>query len=125
MSDRTKATIAGISTLGDSQPMPPSNLFTNIPDSLPEELFELLAESNSVKIERIVSKGHTSPGAGWYYQDRNEWVIVLKGSATLMFDDDSTIDLAEGDYINIPAHKRHRVTRTSTNPATVWLAVHY
>ncbi len=105
--------------------MTPSNLFGNIPSNLSEELFEVLVESPSVKIERILSQGHTSPDTGWYDQDRNEWVIVLKGSATLMFEDNTTVDLSEGDTLNIPAHKKHRVIKTSASPVTVWLAVHY
>ena len=37
------------------------NLFDAIPDSLDQEFFEELIRSDSVRIERIVSKGHTSP----------------------------------------------------------------
>ena len=55
----------------------------------------------------------------------DEWVIVLRGSATLAFADGATVDLHEGDYLTIPAHRKHRVSRTSSDPETVWLAVHY
>ena len=54
------------------------NLFKNIPHVLPEELFETLVESETMRIERIVSMGHSSPGAGWYDQDKNEFVLLLK-----------------------------------------------
>jgi cupin 2 domain-containing protein len=30
-----------------------------------------------------------------------------------------------GDFVNIPAHRRHRVECTSTAEPTVWLAFHY
>jgi cupin 2 domain-containing protein len=30
-----------------------------------------------------------------------------------------------GDFINIPAHKKHRVEWTPPEERTIWLAVHY
>ena len=99
--------------------------YTPIPDDLSHELFDTLVQSGEVKIERIVSKGHTSPDSGWYDQEHDEWVIVLKGNASIFFEDESIVSLAEGEYMNIPAHKRHRVINTSINPETIWLAVHY
>ncbi|BAJ00656.1 hypothetical protein SVI_0685 [Shewanella violacea DSS12] len=30
-----------------------------------------------------------------------------------------------GDYVDIAAHCKHRVTWTSTETETLWLAVHY
>ncbi|MCK4834823.1 MAG: cupin domain-containing protein, partial [Gammaproteobacteria bacterium] len=77
------------------------------------------------KIERIISKGHSSPESGWYDQDKNEWVIVLKGSAVLLFSDDTSVDLKAGDFIDIKAHTKHRVKWTDPDIETVWLAVHY
>jgi hypothetical protein len=41
-----------------------------------------------MKIERIISQGQASPPGFWYDQAWNEWVIVLKGSATLQFEDE-------------------------------------
>jgi cupin 2 domain-containing protein len=37
----------------------------NIPKNLPDELFETLVQTNNILIERINSKGHTSPKQGW------------------------------------------------------------
>ena len=83
------------------------NLFDDIPDDLPEELFEQLLESSGVRIERIISRGHSSPESGWYDQEENEWVLVLKGEGRLRFEqDERLVELAAGDYINIPAHTR-------------------
>jgi cupin 2 domain-containing protein len=101
------------------------SIHTPIPDDLNHEIFDTLVQSGEVKIERIVSKGHTSPDSGWYDQEHDEWVIVLKGNASILFEDESIVSLAEGEYINIPAHRRHRVINTSINPETIWLAVHY
>jgi cupin 2 domain-containing protein len=101
------------------------NVYDRVPDDSREEVFEVLAQSGSVKIERIVSSGQSSPAEGWYDQALYEWVIVLRGEASIQFEDDAVVDLSEGDYINIPAHKRHRVVSTSVTPETIWLAVHY
>jgi cupin 2 domain-containing protein len=102
-----------------------NNIFDSIPDNLSAEVFNLLVDCNGVKIERIISKGHSSPKTGWHDQDNNEWVIVLKGEAILSFADSSSVTLKAGDYINIPAHKKHKVTWTSPDAETIWLAVHY
>ena len=32
--------------------------------------------------------------------------------------------LSQGDYILIPSHILHKVTRTSSNPDCIWLALH-
>ena len=103
-----------------------SNLFQPLPDGLPEELTEVLAESRSVRIERIISAGHASPEGFWYDQDEHEWVVVLKGAAKLRFEaDEKPRELGPGDFVQIPAHRRHRVEWTTAEQTTVWLAVFY
>ena len=102
-----------------------NNIFDEIPANLHKEVIESLVQSENVRIERIISKGHTSPDTGWYDQDRNEWVIVLKGAAVLSFSDESSVSLKAGDHINIPAHEKHRVTWTAPDTETIWLAIHY
>ena len=101
------------------------SIYAAIPQNLPEEILETIVAGNSVNIERIISKGHTSPQSGWYDQEKNEWVLVLKGKALLAFADEPSIYLNSGEYINIPAHKKHKVTWTDPETATIWLAVHY
>jgi cupin 2 domain-containing protein len=103
---------------------PPSNLFADIPAHLPAELVETLLASRHFKIERIVSQGHASPEGFWYDQNQDEWVLLLQGSARLRFED-SAIDLKPGDWINIAAHRRHRVETTDAKQMTIWLAIHY
>jgi cupin 2 domain-containing protein len=48
---------------------------------------------------------------------------LLQGEATLLFEDESSIKMASGDYLMIPAHRKHRVTFTSTHPPAIWLAI--
>lgn len=104
-------------------PPPTNSLFANIPTEFDAEVFETLLSSDSVRIERILSNGHRTPDGFWYDQDENEWVMVLKGSATLEFSDGSERHLKKGDWVNIPAHARHRVSRTAQDEVTIWLAV--
>ena len=102
------------------------NLFSDIPDDLPDELCERLLEAKSVRIDRIVSTGHASPAGFWYDQEDHEWVIVLKGEAKLLFEgDDKPIHMQPGDFVNIPAHRKHRIEWTAPEEPTVWVAVHY
>ena len=102
-----------------------NNIFSDIPQNLPEEFFETIAQSDNIKIEKIISDGHTSSPGFWYDQDQNEFVIILKGNAVLEFEDGTTQEMSEGDYQIIPAHKKHRVSYTDTNVKTIWLAVHF
>ncbi|MFA0412634.1 cupin domain-containing protein [Vibrio renipiscarius] len=102
-----------------------NNLLNKIPDSLPDELFEELVNTKGVRIERIVSHGHTSPEEGWYDQTEHEWVLVLSGFGVIEYDDGQLFQLKHGDYLNIPAHQKHRVAATSSQETTVWLAVFY
>lgn len=101
-----------------------NNLFAELPSVLAEELFTTLINSAEVRIERIVSHGHVSPKNFWYDQDLHEWVIVLKGSARLEFED-AFLEMKPGDFVNIPAHKKHRVEWTTPDEPTIWLAVFY
>lgn len=105
--------------------MKQQNIYSAVPDSSDKEIFEELLRTNKVVIERIISAGHRSPESGWYDQERSEWVLVLKGQATLAFEDQKSLDLNEGDYINIPSHTKHKVTWTDPDRETIWLAIHY
>ena len=102
-----------------------NNLFRNVPESLPNEIFEQIIATEDVRIERIISHGHNSPEQGWYDQAENEWVLVLSGFGVIEYDDGQQFRLQHGDYLNIPAHQKHRVIETSTQEATIWLAVFY
>ncbi|MDG4597017.1 MAG: cupin domain-containing protein [Candidatus Contendobacter sp.] len=101
------------------------HLFAGIPTALPAERFDLLLCMGGCRLERIVSIGHATPPGQWYDQDEGEWVALLQGRAELRFaDEDTARVLVPGDYVWIPAHRRHRVEWTSHDPPAVWLALH-
>jgi cupin 2 domain-containing protein len=98
------------------------NIFAALPQISGQEHFLTLFESDSVKIERIVSHSHSSPVGFWYDQSASEWVLVLRGHAVLELASGELVELNEGDYLAIPPHVKHRVRQTA--PQTIWLAVH-
>lgn len=103
----------------------PTNLFLPLPTDLEQEGIDVLVQHRNVRIERIISKGHVTPADAWYDQEEHEWVIVLEGAGTLVFEDGREISLKRGDSINIPAHTKHKVSWTDPDRPTVWLAIHY
>lgn len=100
-----------------------TNIFAQLPAQLEQERFDELLRAEHLRIERIVSQGQTSPD--WYDQIDNEWVMVLEGSGTILFEDGVEVELNKGDYIDIPAHRRHKVIWTDPDNLTVWLAIFY
>jgi len=101
------------------------NLFKNLPNICRTEIFETILENGNLKIERIISEGHATPAGQWYDQTWDEWVVLLQGSAGILFEGDtSSFLLKPGDHAYIPAHKKHRVEWTASNEKTIWLAVH-
>lgn len=102
------------------------NILAQLPIDLSKEIFETIAESDSVRIERIVSNGQATPQGEWYDQERAEWVLLLAGSAGLLFEgQQEPRRLAPGDHLLIPAGCRHRVAWTDPAVPTLWLAVHF
>lgn len=102
-----------------------ANLFDEIPEALPDEVFQTLLNAPGVRVERIISRGHASPEGFWYDQDESEWVVLLKGAAWLRFEGEDPIELRPGAFVAIPAHRRHRVEWTDPDETTVWLAIHH
>jgi cupin 2 domain-containing protein len=102
------------------------NLFLDGPSDAADEQITVLLAAPHVQIERIVSTGQASPPGFWYDQDWSEWVIVLAGSAELLVEGETEPrHLGPGDYLHLPAHKRHRIEWTDPARATVWLAVRH
>lgn len=101
------------------------NIFQHLPADLTDEVFETLITRDRLKIERIISLGHTTPKNEWYDQPQSEWVILLQGEAVLVFEQGEPIRLRPGDYVNIEPHQKHRVDWTDPQQPTIWLAIHY
>ena len=106
--------------------MKPGNIFSGIPDRVKEEIFETILKTDHLALERIISSGQATPPGQLYDQPKDEWVILLKGRAGLLFEGkEEMMVLHPGDYVHILAHQRHRVEWTDGKQKTVWLALHY
>lgn len=104
--------------------IPASNLLAGLPSPGVEESFETLLARPGIRIERIVSHGQATPEVSPYEQDWDEWVLLVAGAARLWLDGAAEVALGPGDYLLIPAGRRHRVTWTDPERPTVWLAIH-
>lgn len=102
------------------------NLLAEVPDKLDAEQTRSLGGDRRTRIERIVSTGQASPPGFWYDQDHAELVVVMAGAALVRIAGESAPRRLEaGDWIDIPAHCRHRVEWTDPASPTIWLAIHY
>jgi cupin 2 domain-containing protein len=104
---------------------PVKNIFETFPGILNEEFIEELLFTKEFKLERIISEGHSSPDDFWYDQQKNEFVLLLAGSATISYDSGEKFELKPGDYLIINAHQKHRVDWTDQKQKTFWLTIHY
>ncbi len=106
--------------------MKAGNLFAEIVAKAEQEEIAILADQAGVRIERIVSTGQASPPGFWYDQAWAEWVVLLTGMAALRFESEPEPRLlGPGDWLEIPAHARHRVEWTDAEQPTVWLAAQF
>jgi cupin 2 domain-containing protein len=88
-----------------------------IPD-MGEEFTTLLKHKN-IQINNIVSSDKLEDKL--YIQDEDEWLVLIKGKATLLLDGETKI-LEDGDTLFIPAKTPHKIL--STIKGTLWLTVH-
>jgi cupin 2 domain-containing protein len=98
------------------------SLFSEVSLASNEEFLTTLFEKPGLRIERIISHGQASPEGFWYDQPQDEWVLLIRGSATLEIEARPPLTLQLGDHVTLPSHTRHRVLETS--PDALWLAVH-
>jgi cupin 2 domain-containing protein len=95
------------------------NLYSYTPPKEGKEFISTLLQNEAVRIERIISN---TASTQWMDREEAEWVVLLKGSSVIEFEDE-TLTLAAGDTLHIGAHRRHRVVSTSED--ALWLAVFY
>ena len=95
------------------------NLFTDSAAPAAGERFETLLAHRNLVVERIVSGADVA--AVEYLQPQDEWVVLLRGTATLLVAGE-TLALTAGDHLFLPARVPHTVVHTS--PGALWLAVH-
>jgi len=95
-----------------------ANLFEDCLPPTVGETYETLAEFPGVRIERIISSSRLEPVD--YLQQHDEWVAVLRGSATLDVAG-ARRELNEGDHLVLAAGTPHRVLATSEG--ALWLTV--
>lgn len=100
------------------------NIFEKVLVNKNEEQFFEIFKNETIKVEKIVSNGQKSPENFWYEQEKNEYILLLSGSAILQFED-FEIELEKGDCLNISAMKKHRVKFTSLSEPTIWFAIFY
>ena len=85
-----------------------------------------LASGRGWQLKLICSNAFSSPVESWMDQSEMEWVLVLRGSAQLRFQDaEGVIDLSPGDHLLIPSNRLHRVERSDPDPGTLWLALYW
>ena len=111
------------------KPKPPfkpkvENLLARLPAAKRAEAFTELLARPGIRLERIVSRGQTTPEAEPMVQDADEWVLLLEGAAGIRIADSAEVSLAPGDHLLIAAGQKHWVTWTAKDRPTVWLALH-
>lgn len=100
------------------------NLLTRLPAAKRAEIFTALLTRPGIRVERIVSRGQSTPEDAPMVQTQDEWVLLLEGAAGLRIEDSAEARLSPGDHVWIAAGQKHWVTWTAKDRATVWLAIH-
>jgi cupin 2 domain-containing protein len=62
--------------------------------------------------------------SGYAARPESEWALALKAAARLDYGN-GRVEVIIRNYLNSPAHKKHRVFWTTLDEPTIWLAVHY
>jgi cupin 2 domain-containing protein len=103
-----------------------NNLLHDLPDASEREVFEDLLRGDGFRVERIVSLGQATPPGQWLELAEQEWVLVLRGAGSVLFEGEAeSLLLGPGDCLLIPSRARHRVEWTDPDQPTVWLAIHF
>ncbi|MGK6356149.1 hypothetical protein ACMGDH_13110 [Sphingomonas sp. DT-207] len=100
------------------------NLLERLPAAKRDEVFTELLARPGIRIERILSRGQSTPEDAPMVQDSDEWVLLLQGAAGIRVEDSQEATLGPGDHLWIGRGQKHWVTWTAKDRPTVWLAVH-
>lgn len=92
------------------------NIFENQEFSSDREVEDIIFENEKIKIIRTASFGQVTD---YYDQDDLEIVKIEKGWAKLEIEGE-ILDLKEGDILEIPPHKIHRVIDQGK---TLWMCI--
>src|SRR5688572_16803061 len=95
------------------------NLFEDASPPPGGERVDTLLDHRNLVIERITSSAGAPPSS--YVQPQDEWVVLLRGEATLSVGDEE-LQLRSGDYVFLPSGTPHTVLCTSEG--ALWLAAH-
>ncbi|WP_448661883.1 cupin domain-containing protein [Sphingomonas sp. CJ20] len=101
-----------------------ANLLAPLPTATHAEAFTELLARPGVRIERIVSRGQSTPEDAPMVQDSDEWVLLVEGAAGIRIEDSDVVTLKPGDHLWIERGRKHWVAWTASDRATIWLAVH-
>ncbi len=102
---------------------PVTNLFQAPAVVAPAEQLISLLQTPHLRLEQILSHGQPTAAGCWYDQARSEWVLLVRGTATLQFEAGASLALKAGDSLLLAAHVQHRVECCSED--ALWLALHY
>lgn len=92
------------------------NIYENINFDKDKEIEDLIFGNDKIKILRTSSLDQATD---YYDQDQLEIVKIEKGRATLEIEG-KIVELKEGDILEIPPHKIHRVV---SQYKTIWLCI--
>lgn len=92
------------------------NIYENINFDKDKEIEDLIFENDKIKILRTSSLDQVTD---YYDQEELEIVKIEKGRATLEIEG-KIVELKEGDILEIPLHKIHRVV---SQYKTIWLCI--
>ncbi len=95
--------------------------------SLPQEGEErkvLIQKGHDWRLELIASCSYSNEKGFWYKQSENEWILLLRGSATLILKEpDQVHEMNVGNHLYLAPYRPHHVLRTDPSPGTLWVAL--
>ena len=98
------------------------NIFSDIDEFEGARQYSVIHDTPHCRIERIVSPDYSTPEGLYYEQEFDQFVYLVQGEAVIELDKVSR-KLCKGDYLFIPRGCKHRIEKSSGEPASTWLCV--